>query len=278
MTQLEGNRFQEFFGDSRYVGLKNYLYNYLLRTKAGGMALEGEIQLRVVDVGSGLSPVTDAGRQVIYSDLSFFALRTLKLSHGGGGHVVANAESLPFRTGVFSHVVASEVLEHLPDDQTAITEMVRVMDPSGCLVITFPQGRHYFASDDRFVKHYRRYDLGDMLTLLDNAGLRPILVCKVLGPLEKVTMCIAVAFFAILQKRRSTGHNSGGTPAARGFAAILFKWCNRAFAHLARLDAFIAPRFLSTVMLIKAVRKAPLAFTVLPFSAGHNLPRRGSGT
>jgi ubiquinone/menaquinone biosynthesis C-methylase UbiE len=260
MTRSEDNRFQEFFGDDRYVGLKNHLYNYLLRRKAVGKALQGEKQFRVLEVGSGLSPVTDTGRQVIYSDLSLLALRTLKLSHGGGGHVVANAESLPFRTGTFSQVVASEVLEHLPDDQMAITEMVRVMSPLGCLVITFPQGRRYFASDDRFVRHYRRYDLGDMLALLENAGLRPILIRKVLGPLEKVTMCIAVAFFSILQKRRSTGHNARGTPTPPGFATILykwlFKWCNRAFTHVARLDAFIAPRFLSMVMLIKAVRKA----------------------
>jgi len=255
MTQSEENRFQEFFGDDRYVGLKNHLYNYLLRRKAVGKAMKGEKQLRVLEVGSGLSPVTDAGRHVIYSDLSFLALSTLKLSHGGGGHVVANAENLPFQTGTFSHVVSSEVLEHLPDDQVAITEMVRVMNSSGCLVITFPHGRYYFAWDDRFVKHYRRYDLGDMLDLLENAGLRPILVRKVLGPLEKVTMCIAVAFFSILQKWRSTGYSPAGTPVPPGFTTILFKWCNRAFTHLAWLDAFIAPRPLSTVLLIKAVRK-----------------------
>jgi SAM-dependent methyltransferase len=255
MTHSEKNRFQEFFGDARYVGLKNHLYNYLLRRKAVGKALQGEKQLRVLEVGSGLSPVMDAGRQVVYSDLSFLALRTLKMSHGGGGHVVANAESLPFQTGTFSHVVASEVLEHLPDDQMAITEMVRVMNSSGCLVITFPQGRHYFAADDRFVKHYRRYDLCDMLALLEYAGLRPILVRKVLGPLDKVTMCIAVAFFAIRQKRRSTACNPARTPVPPGFTTIFFKWCNRAFIQLARLDAFITPRFLSTVVLIKAVRK-----------------------
>lgn len=256
MTQAEENRFQEFFGDDRYVGLKNHLYNYLLRRKAVGKALQGEQQTRVLEVGSGLSPVTNAGRQVIYSDLSLLALRTLRLNHGGGGHVAANAESLPFRTGIFSHVVASEVLEHLPDDQMAIREMVRVMNPSGCLVITFPQGRRYFASDDRFVQHYRRYDLDDMVALLEHAGLRPILVGKVLGPLEKVTMCIAVAFFAALQKKRSTEYKPVNTPVTPGFATTLFQWCNRVFAQVARIDAFVFPRFLSTVIMIKAVRKA----------------------
>lgn len=255
MTLAGENRFQEFFGDNRYVGLKNHLYNYLLRKRAVKRAMKGEKHLMVLEVGSGLSPVTDAGRNVIYSDLSFSALKTLMRNHGGGGHVVADAGNLPFKTGAFSHVISSEVLEHLPDDQAAITEMVRVMNPSGCLALTFPHGRYYFAWDDRFVKHCRRYDLGEMVDLLEKAGLRPILIRKVLGPLEKVTMCLAVAFFSILQKWRSAGCSPAGSPVPRG-VTTLFKWCNRAFAHLAWLDAFITPRSLSTVLLIKAVRKA----------------------
>ena len=255
MTAATVNRFQEFFGDRRYFGLKNHLYNYLLRRRAVRRAIKGEKHLMVLEVGSGLSPVTDAGWHVIYSDLSFSALKILMRDtrFRGGGHVVADAGNLPFRTGTFSHVISSEVLEHLPDDQAAIREMVRVMNPSGCLVLTFPHGRYYFAWDDRFVKHYRRYDLDEMVDLLEKAGMRPILIRKVLCPLEKVTMCLAVAFFYILQKWQSAGGSPAGAPVPRG-VTTLFKSCNRAFAPLVRLDAFIAPRFLSTDILIKAVR------------------------
>lgn len=255
MKAVEGNPFQEFFGDDRYVGLKNYLYNYLLRRRAVAAALGGEKQTRVLEVGSGLSPVTDASRQVIYSDLSALALRNLRSNHGGGGHVAADAEKLPFRTGAFSHVIASEVLEHLPDDKKAIREMVRVMEPSGCLVITFPQGRRYFAWDDRFVGHYRRYDLGEMLGLLDDVGLTAVLVAKVLGPLEKFTMCLGVALFSILPKRSSATSGPARNGVSSRIGRIIFKWCNRAFLHLARFDACILPPFLATVVLIKAVRK-----------------------
>jgi SAM-dependent methyltransferase len=256
MTSAGDNRFQDFFGDTGYASLKNHLYNYLLRRRAVKKAMNGEHPSWLLEVGSGLSPVTDADLHVIYSDLSFLALKTLRRDHGGGGHVVADAMNLPFRTGAFSHVVSSEVLEHLPDDRAAITEMARVMESSGCVVITFPHGRYYFALDDRFVNHYRRYSLDEMLDNLKKAGLRPILIRKILGPLEKVTMCIAVAFFLILQKWRSTGYNSqADTSVPPGFTTILFKWCNRAFAHLAWLDAFVVPRPLSTVLLIKAIRK-----------------------
>lgn len=267
MTLSGGNRFQEFFGDDLYVGLKNHLYNYILRKKAVRRALRGERQEIVLEVGSGLSPVTDADVNVFYSDLSFLAMNTLRLGHGGAGHVVADAMNLPFKTGAFSHVIASEVLEHLPDDRRAIREMNRVMGSSGSLVMTFPHGQYYFACDDRFVKHYRRYGLDEMVDRLEKAGLKPVSVRKVLGPLEKVTMCCAVVCFSILRKWKSTGCSTAGSPPLRSVTATLFKWGNRAFAYAAWLDAFIVPRCLSTVLLIKAVKKEENGERNLSFDA-----------
>jgi SAM-dependent methyltransferase len=221
----------------------------------------------VLEVGSGLSPVTDADVNVFYSDLSFLAMKTLRLGHGGSGHVVADVMDLPFKTSAFSHVIASEVLEHLPDDRRAITEMTRVMESSGSLVMTFPHGQYYFACDDRFVKHYRRYSLDEMVERLEKAGLKLVSIRKVLGPLEKVTMCLAVVCFTVLRKWRSTRCGPAGSPAPGGFTATLFKWGNRAFAHVAWLDAFIVPRCLSTVLLIKAVKKEENGERSLSFGA-----------
>lgn len=218
--------------------------------------MNGEKPSWLLEVGSGLSPITDADPYVIYSDLSFLALKTLRRDHGGGGHVVADAMNLPFRTGAFSHVVSSEVLEHLPDDRAAITEMARIMNPAGRAIITFPHGHYYYALDDRFVNHYRRYNLDEMLDNLEKAGLRPILIRKILGPLEKIIMCFAVVCFSVLRKRRASKDSSGHSTAIRRLATFAFKWSNRAVACLAWLDARFAPRALSTVLLIKAVRRS----------------------
>jgi len=40
---------------------------------------------------------------------------------------------------------------------------------------------------DRFVNHFRRYELGEMKANLKNAGLETLEVQKLLGPLEKIT-------------------------------------------------------------------------------------------
>ena len=50
-----------------------------------------------------------------------------------------DALSLPFADGEFDRVVASEVLEHIPDDTDAIAELVRVLRPGGTMAVTVPR-------------------------------------------------------------------------------------------------------------------------------------------
>jgi SAM-dependent methyltransferase len=142
----------------------------------------------ILEVGSGLSPMMDDSERSVYSELSFPALLTLKRRQGGGYFVVADTTHLPFKAGSFSQVICSEVLEHLPEDRPAPREIASVLKPGGSLILTFPYRRSYFAGDDRFVNHFRRYELGEMKTNLDEAGLKAVEIQKVLGPLEKITM------------------------------------------------------------------------------------------
>jgi SAM-dependent methyltransferase len=50
-----------------------------------------------------------------------------------------DALSLPFVDGEFDHVVAAEVLEHIPDDTEAIAELARVLRPGGTMAVTVPR-------------------------------------------------------------------------------------------------------------------------------------------
>jgi SAM-dependent methyltransferase len=53
--------------------------------------------------------------------------------------VRGNAYHLPFPDGAFDVVIASEILEHIPDDRDAIAEAVRVLRPGGRLAVTVPR-------------------------------------------------------------------------------------------------------------------------------------------
>jgi SAM-dependent methyltransferase len=50
-----------------------------------------------------------------------------------------DALALPFADGTFDHVICSEVLEHIPDDVGAMTELARVLRPGGTMAITIPR-------------------------------------------------------------------------------------------------------------------------------------------
>lgn len=62
-------------------------------------------------------------------------------------YVVGDAQALPFADETFSHVVCSEVLEHLDDDRAAVGELHRVLEPGGVAAITVPSADYPFSWD-----------------------------------------------------------------------------------------------------------------------------------
>jgi SAM-dependent methyltransferase len=252
MSLPSNNRFQDFFEEDRYVLLKNHLYNYLLRRRAVQKNLQQETAEMILEVGSGISPMIVDTDAIVYTELSPLALQILQRYHGRGGYVAADGLHLPFKSSAFTYAVCSEVLEHLKDDRSALQEMARVLKSSGRMIVTFPHRRAYFAKDDRFVEHYRRYDLKDMLVRLEGAGLKPISVQKVLGPLEKITMVLTVWFISLIHKYSC---NRSSSVSHSRFLEFFFKWANRCYACIAWFEARIAPRSLATVLLVKAMKK-----------------------
>ena len=58
--------------------------------------------------------------------------------HVQGQPVSDDALELPFADETFDRIICSEVLEHIPDDQTAIRELARVLRPGGSIAVTVP--------------------------------------------------------------------------------------------------------------------------------------------
>ena len=255
MNKIEVNRFQDFFTDHQYLSLKNYLYNYILRKRAVNNCLKNEHPELILEIGSGISPLASDFNNVVYSDISFDAIKSLKETQKSGYYVVADGMRLPFMSNTYSHVICSEVLEHLKDDRLAIAEIYRTLKrPNGIVIITVPHRRRYFGYDDRYVNHYRRYEISEIKERLQSAGLEPVLVHKLLGPLEKITMIPLVFLFSIIQKHRSGSNSKSGTWNIRlmNLLAVIFKRMNLIYAGFVWLDAMIMPRCLSTVILIKS--------------------------
>ena len=98
------------------------------------------------------------------------------------GTVQGDATRLPFADGSFDRVIASEVLEHIPDDEAAMRELARVLRPGGTMAVTVPSwlpekvcwtlSEEYHAP---FVTggHVRIYRDGEVREKLQGAGVRP---------------------------------------------------------------------------------------------------------
>jgi SAM-dependent methyltransferase len=52
--------------------------------------------------------------------------------------VNGDATALPFPDASFERVIASEVVEHIPNDERAFSELARVLKPGGTLAVTVP--------------------------------------------------------------------------------------------------------------------------------------------
>ena len=89
-----------------------------------------------------------------------------------------DALSLPFADEEFDRVVASEVLEHIPDDTDAIAELVRVLRPGGTIAVTVPRWlpeKVCWALSDEYHEveggHVRIYTRDELVGKLAAAGL-----------------------------------------------------------------------------------------------------------
>ena len=93
--------------------------------------------------------------------------------------VQGDALALPFPDATFDRVIASEVLEHIPDDVAAMRELARVLRPGGTMAVTVPrcgpEAINWALSDeyhDTPGGHVRIYRRSTLERRLSSTGLR----------------------------------------------------------------------------------------------------------
>jgi SAM-dependent methyltransferase len=111
---------------------------------------------RVLDLGCGFGrhayQAARLGAEVVAVDFGADEVRETRATFGAMadsgeldpvtarvGAVRADALRLPFGDASFDRVIASEVLEHIPDDTRAMGELTRVLRPGGTMAVTVPR-------------------------------------------------------------------------------------------------------------------------------------------
>lgn len=111
----------------------------------------------VLDIGCGFGgktvAYTEAGARAVGVDIATeHVAQSISFARSRGiaiPFLVGDAGSLPFRSGMFDLVVANDAMEHFPDPETALAEIVRVVRPGGVIYLFFtpwgsPLGSHLY--------------------------------------------------------------------------------------------------------------------------------------
>jgi SAM-dependent methyltransferase len=99
---------------------------------------------RVLDCGCGLGWFLRVigeltACSLFGADFDLPRLRTAAKEMGARAPVVASdILHMPYADATFDKIVLSEVLEHLPDDRSALLEVKRILKPGGVVAITVP--------------------------------------------------------------------------------------------------------------------------------------------
>jgi SAM-dependent methyltransferase len=149
---------------------------------------------RLLDLGSGggrhAFEAARRGAEVIALDLDHAELERVAavaaaMAEAGELQVpasimtsIGDATRMPFRDDTFDIVIASEVMEHIPADEVAISEVARVLRPGGVAAVTvpawLPERICWLLSDDYHnVRggHVRIFTRFELETKLARAGL-----------------------------------------------------------------------------------------------------------
>jgi len=94
-----------------------------------------------------------------------------KLRARGASAVLGLVSKLPFPDGVFDPVCALDILEHVDDDDGALSEMSRVSMPGAALLLSVPLHPSYWTPFDDIVGHRRRYEPERLIAKLADHGL-----------------------------------------------------------------------------------------------------------
>lgn len=107
----------------------------------------------------------------------------------------ADVCALPLADRSVDAAVSANLLEHVPDDSSALRELQRVLRPGGRAVVVVPAAPGTYDYYDRFLGHERRYGRGELAAKARAAGLE-VLEDAYLGAL------LYPAFWAVKKRNR----------------------------------------------------------------------------
>lgn len=176
--------------------------------EAAGERAKGRVFVDGCGVGMYLSHLEADARQAVGLDIELE--RTQEARQIASQVVCGAGERLPFPANAFDLILSHEVLEHVQNDQEAISEIVRTLAPGGRLVIFVPnrgypfethgiywRGRYKFGNiplvnylprrlRDKLAPHVRVYSSSDLAELFAGLPVKIVSRTVVFGAYDNI--------------------------------------------------------------------------------------------
>lgn len=150
------------------------------RAAIGEELVDLDANATIVDLGCGSGYLLDDLRSV-HVDATFIGIDLvasgLVKAHAlvpGARLIQADVCDLPLADESVDAIVSANLLEHIPDDRRALSEIYRVLKPGAPAVLVVPSGRDTYDYYDRFLGHERRYGRRELADKAGDAGLEVV--------------------------------------------------------------------------------------------------------
>ncbi|MFW9822196.1 MAG: class I SAM-dependent methyltransferase [Candidatus Thorarchaeota archaeon] len=142
-----------------------------------------------VDLGSSGNSFLSSLNEIEYKsffDIAHFPL-TQYINRIKWYPICGDITRLPYRDNTIDFICALDVLEHVKDDQLAISEMSRILKRKGIIIISVPHRMKYYSNQDKLIGHYRRYEVDEIKQLFQKFGLKHLRTFGVYGQFMRIS-------------------------------------------------------------------------------------------
>src|SRR5271157_89310 len=201
-------------GEPSYVWRAGQQRRLEMIVRAAGERIQGRILENGCGVGMYVEHLTELGGTVY--GLEFDFERAAEATKNSPRIMNAACESLPLPSSTLDLILSHEVIEHVQDDRAAMREMVRVLKPSGRIVLFCPnrgypfethgiywKGKYYFGNKpfvnylpcvlrDKLAPHVRIYSTRDLEKLFEGLPVKFLERAIIFGAYDNIIVRFGV--------------------------------------------------------------------------------------
>jgi len=153
-------------------------YHLIFKTQLNVISDMIKDDLDILDLGCGeghvIEKIINKNNRVTGVDISIERIRQSRdrLNSNRVNLLNSDAVDLPFKNGKFDLVIASELIEHLPDSRELLANIKRVLKMDGVLILSTPCSYLSESSAERIYEwqHVFVYSYNKLLRIVEEAG------------------------------------------------------------------------------------------------------------